>query len=243
MTLRVNNLVGLGSSGGSVEISFVGSTTNGINNGGDYTLDLTALTGGSDSSPSTGDVIIVAATSCVESGTGNYPDMNSSGFTQITEIEGSDTYVTSCRIWYKVVGGTPDTGVDIGGSGSGARSEVGLAFVFRGVDNATPLDVTTTTATGANTVLANPPSITPTTAGSWIMPIGAGGHGNDVDTFSSSELSNFASKGINDTGDATIGAGTIAWSGGAFDPAAFSFSGSDLTFYSWAAATLALRPG
>jgi len=117
-------------------------------------------------------------------------------------------------------------------------------MVFRGVDPTTPMDVTLTTATGGNSVLANPPSITPVTAGAWIACFGFGAHTDGTDTYTSAgDLTLFTSSGGNTTNDGTAGAGyKDDWVSGSFDPGAWTFSGTDSTSFSWCAVTVALRP-
>lgn len=212
---------------------FVGTTSNvTITFGGN-------LTGGLASSASEGDLVLVWF------GTGSTLDRNLvvSGYTEITELYSDDTYDANLVVAYKFMEVTPDnTFVLTGGTLSTADAGAVVVQVFRGVDSIVPLDVVTTTATGASSVLANPPSITPSSAGAWVVAGGAGAHNAGTKTYSSSNLTNFRSVGADDTNDVTVGAGYHQWISGAFDPAAFTFSASNSESYSWAAATLALHP-
>jgi hypothetical protein len=135
------------------------------------------------------------------------------------------------------MGPTPDTTVTIPASGSIDDGQTVAIQVWRNVEY-----VTRTTATGTDTVLANPPSITTTTDNSIVLVIGAGGHDDGTDTYAASYADNFLTTGANDLFDSTIGFGSVYRpTAGAYDPAAFTFSGADSTNFSFAAVTVALR--
>ncbi len=230
----------LGSSGG--DIAYVGGYVDGFAGGTtDRTITLTSLTGGLASAPAGGDLVIVYF------GTGSNTDRNLvvSGYTEVAELYSNDVYDTNLVAAYKFMGGTPDTSVTLtGGTGSTSDGGAVAVQVWRNVNPVTPLDVTSTTATGINSVLCDPPAITPTTTGSIIVSGGAGAHDNDegAETYSSSDLTAFISDGSGDTNAVTIGLGYKAWTSGSFNPAQFTFSAGDDTSFSWAAVTLALRP-
>lgn len=229
-------LVGVGG-----DIQYVGSYVQGFAGGTtDRTITLTSLTGGIASAPAAGDLVIVYF------GTGSTADRNLvvSGYTEIAELYSNDTYDTNLVAAYKFMGGTPDTSFTLtGGTLSTADAGAVAVQVWRGVNTVTTFDVTSTTATGINSVLCDPPAITPTTPGSIIVSGGAGAHdGENAETYSSSNLTAFVSVGAGDTNAVTIGLGYNAWTSGAFNPAQFTFSDTDSTEFSWAAVTLALRP-
>jgi len=224
-------------------IQFVGSTTAAITASGstDTNVSLTSLTGGLASAPEAGDLVIVYY------GTGSIADraigVTTAGYTEVAELYSNDSQDTNLSVNYKLMGATPDTQVTMSGTGNTSDSGAVAIHVWRNVDSIFPLDVTSTTATGTNSVLCDPPAITPVTTGAVIVSGGAGGHDSGVHTFGSSNLSNFATiGGPNDTNDVTVGVGSAVWTSGAFDPAAFTFSGTSTTSFSWAAVTLALRP-
>lgn len=217
--------------GGYVE-GFVGQTT-------DKTITLTSLTGGLASQPSDNDFVIVYF------GTGSNADRNLvvSGYTELVELYANDDSDTNLVVAYKFMTGTPDTSVTLTG-GTLNTSDAGAVYisVWRNVNTTTPMDVTQTTATGTNTVLADPPAITPVTLGSVIVSGAAGAHDKaGAPTYSSSNLTGFLSVGADDANDVTIGGGYNIWTTGSFNPAQFTFSDSDATKYSYAAVTLALR--
>jgi hypothetical protein len=167
---------------------------------------------------------------------------SSSPYNILHDLYANDTYDANLTVAWRVMPSTPDFRLQLSPAGSG-NGAAALIFVFRGVDPANPFDVTSTTATGTNSVLCNPPAITPITNGALIVAGGVGAHNNGTKTFTSSDLDNFATRASIDTNnESTIGAGLKEWTSGAFDPAAFGFSGTNSTSYSWAAVTLALRP-
>jgi len=239
--LQVNQLIGFGA-GGAGDIQYVGGITGRKTGTSDTTLSLTSLTGGIDSTARGGDLVVAAYGLGLDFGT---PGDITSGYTEICNLFVSDTNALQFLVKYKVMTSTPDTTVTFGTTGASAENGMAKAVaVFRGV-NATPLDVTSTTASSANSVLANPPSITPVTPGAWIVCVGGGGHNQgDGATFTNSELLNFITIGANGgSDDGLIGVGYKSdWTSGAFDPVAFGFSASNSTNYSWAAVSIALRP-
>lgn len=206
---------------------------------GDITVSLSGtLSGGLGNAPSVGDLVIVYF------GTGSTADRDLvvSGYTEVAELFSNDTYDTNLVVAYKIYT-LGDFNVTItGGTGSISDAGVGAIQVWRGVDAVTPLDVTLTTATGTNSVLCNPPAITPTSRGAVIVSGGVGAHIDGAQTYSSSDLTGFITTGRGDDYDATIGLGYYVWTSGSFNPAQFTFSGTNSVTYSWAAVTLALRP-
>ena len=194
------------------------------------------LTGGIASSASEGDIVIVYF------GTGSTSDQNLvvAGYTEIQELYSNDTFDTNLVVAYKQMGATPDTTfVLTGGTLSTLDAGAVVVQVWRNVD---PDLILATTATGNNSVLCDPPAVTPTIAGSYIVAGGAGGHSRGTFTYSSSDLTAFRSVGANDSNDVTVGVGYHEWASGAFNPAAFTFGSTNSTDFSWAAVTLVLRP-
>lgn len=225
-------------------IQYVGGTTAQITGSASTTtnISLTALTGGMDTQPREGDVVIVYY------GVGSNADraigVTTAGYTEIVELYSNDSEDANLSVSYKAMSSTPDTSVVVSATGSSADSGSVVIKVFRNVDIRNILDVTSTTATGIDSVLCNPPAITPVTVGAVIVSGGSGAHTQGVQTFSSSDLVNFSSVGGPDnTHDSTTGMGFYNWISGAVDPAAFTFSTTNSVNFSWAAVTLALRPG
>lgn len=236
-----------GAKGASTSIQYVGGYVQAFaGTAGNITITLTSLTGGLASSPAAGDLVIVYF------GAGSLSDINLivSGYTEIVELYSNDTYDTNLVVARKFMGATPDTSFTLtipsgNTSPTGTLDNAGAVAVqvWRGVDSVTPLDVTQTTDAGTDTVLCDPPAITPTTSGAIIVSGGAGGHSRGpLATYSSSDLTAFLSAAGNDGNDVTIGLGYRVWTSGSFNPAAFTFSAIDSASFSWAAVTLALRP-
>lgn len=213
--------------------STVGNSTIALNSG---------LTGGIASAVSSGDMVIAAF------GTGGTSDVTlaitdgTNPYTLIdAELYSNDGVDTNLRVAYKFV--TSDTDTTFGPTGSTNAAGTMTVYAFRGVDSSTPLDVAAVSATGIDTVLADPPSISPSTAGAFIVCVGAGAHGALNATFTSSDLTDFLTIYSDDSNDSTIGIGhKDDWTSGAFNAAAFGFSGTDSTAYSWAALSIVLRP-
>jgi hypothetical protein len=198
-----------------------------------------ALTGGVDTLPRQGDIVIIAV--AIASVTNRA--FNISGYTQIADLFQTDTEATNLFIGYKIMGATPDTSFTLT-SGSYSTTQAGTVavHVWRNIDQTTPLDVTPTTALHVSTIIPNPPSITPTTTKSVIIAVGGAAHTGGVDTFGATYLSNFITIGNNSTDDSTVGMGSLAWTGGAYDPAAWTCTQATSTAFSAASATIALRP-
>ena len=207
---------------------------------GTMTMSLTALTGGIDTAARTDDLVVIVW------GIGSSGDramaITTTGYTVISELYANDTSDTNLEVAYKRMGPTADTSVVFPNSGSSNNGNAALAYVFRGVDPTTPLDVTSTTATGINSGRPNPPPITPTTAGTVILVAGAAANSAmAVFTQSTGELSNFFSLLRTEQFDIAVGAGTFNWVATPFDPIVWA-GGTTNTAASWAAVTLALRP-
>jgi hypothetical protein len=201
---------------------------------------LTTLTGGTNSSPQAGDLVIVSfATNSADTGLISY---RISGYTQIANIQSVDTERAQLQVGYKIMGSTPDTTVVItGGTGDVDQAAAVAVQVWRNVDPTTPFDVTRTISTSINTVDPNPPSITPVTSGAVIVAAGGGGHATSG-TFTSGDLTNFVTANGSDVHDVTVGMGSYTWTSGPFDPVLWGFTGTDSTNYAAAAVTMALRP-
>lgn len=229
-----------GTFSGASKITYVGGTTGStLGNTTTWTVSLTSLSGGTASSPAADDLVIVYYGMSTQS---SNLSISATGYTQVTKLYVSDNYAANLYVGYKFMGATPDTDITLSATGDSRYAGTVAIQVWRNVDLVLPFDKATVTATGANSVLANPSSITPNTTNAIIVAGGIGGHGAGTQTFSSSDLTNFLTKGADDTYDSTVGLGYKEWTSGAFDPAAFTFSGTDSAAYSWCAVTMALRP-
>lgn len=221
-------------------ITLVGNVTNTFANSG-LSLSLTGLTGGSDSAPIAGDIVVII------SGAPETADTNvsitTSGYTN-QELYANDTRDANGVFAYKIMGATPDTTVAIPATtASTARGSV-VARVYRGVDQTTPLDVAVTTATGANGDRANSPSITPVTAGAKILALGFAT--NPASTSGTAtgpaNMADFITVVGSGSGRSSVaGMASQDWTSGAFDPAAWTATTNNAND-AWVAFTVALRP-
>ena len=221
---------------GGYTTSFIGSTS-------DITVTFGGnLTGGIDTSASAGDMVLVYFGVGSDAGASA---LAVAGYTGISSINsGQDGTVESdLLVAYKFMGVTPDTSFVLTGGTKGlANAGAVVVQVWRNVDTVLPLATAATSATANNTVLCNPPSVATTIPGSIVVSGGVGGHTAGAHTFSSFSLSTFLSSGISDSYDATIGVGYAIPTTSSFNPAAFTFSGTDSTTFSYCAVTLALQP-
>jgi hypothetical protein len=211
--------------------------------GGQLTIPISTLTG-----LAAGDYLIISIVDGLSTTDVTGPATasgNSSGavFNKVVDSYGNDTNDTNLFVYTGFVGGTVDTSVVLTGL-TASRNYAIVVSAYRGVNTTTPLDVTTVVATpGTNTDLANPPAITPTTAGTKIVAVYGGAQGTSTAWGApASGVANFTqgrsvstSKGITAQADAD-------WTSGAFDPAIVS-SGDANAQDCWCAATLALRAG
>lgn len=221
--------------GGSVQ-AFAGTTST-------FSVSLTGLTGGSNTSPQTGDVVILVFST--GSSAGALLTYRISGYTQIGSYFADDTYDTNLQIGYAVVTqGTNDLFASItGGSGNIAHAIAVAVHVWRGVDTTTVLDTAAVPATVVNTGIPNPNGITTVTPGAQIIMAAASGHVGGVDTYTASYLSNFRTIGSDDTYDVTVGIGSrVMITPGAYDGAAWGWTQADSTSYSNVSVVIALRP-
>lgn len=169
--------------------------------------------------------------------------ITTAGYTGIVDIYANgSTTDTNLSVFWKKMGGTPDTAVVLGQTFSANDAGAAIIEVWGGVDTTTPIDVTSVTATGTGTGRPDPGSITPSTAGSVILVVGGGATATGaIFTQSGSELSAFISATSIDNNDAMVGGGYFVWSSGAFNPVAWT-GGTTGAGDSWAAACVALRP-
>ena len=224
-------------------ISLVGWVTAFGNNDTNATLDLTALTGGSDTSPSTGDYVIIFG--AASSGTDNPVTISDGTYTALgADIYQSDTFKVNTNVFGKVQGGTPDTSVSINGASNSTGGNSAVAVVLRGVNATTQMDVALVSTGALNTALADAPSITPSTAGAWIICGGGIAQDTSPGTFTGpANMTDYhqASSVGSSRGNVAWAAIKTDWASGAFDPAALT-GGDESTPYAYGAFALAVRP-
>lgn len=234
-----NRLLRAGAASLPAELSLVGSKAVGTDgSSSSWTVSLTDLSGGIDTSPSAGDFVVLGYS--VGDFASETPEILTSGYTSISYLNAADSRDTNFRVAYKRMGGSPDAGVELSGHSSSNGRAVAIS-VWRGVDEVTPLDVTPQTATATNTGEPNPPAISPVTPGSKILVFASSGYTGSNNYYPPPDLSDFRQAQGVDTYAGCVGFGFADWSSGVFTPEPW-FMVSDSTGNSCAALTLALRP-
>jgi hypothetical protein len=189
-----------------------------------------------------GDLVVVAVCNTSDASDTHYP-VTTSGYTEVVDLYSNDTRDLNATISYKYMGGTPDTIVTCTGrTGSADYGCFGLATVLRGVRAVNPFDVPTVTATGINSALPDPPSITPLTLGSRVLIFGFSTQENDDSITAPTGYldSTYVRSSVQYGG--LIMAACKLWSGsGAEDPGAWTDINTS-ALESWAAATMVLHP-
>lgn len=218
-------------------ISFIGSASASAINGGDATITLP--------SSQSGDLVVVAYAVGDNDNVDFNMGMTTAGYTEVADLHADDTQDCDLGVYWKVMGGTPDTTAVCSGFGGTDAAVAAVACVFRGVDNGTPMDVTPTTATGINSNIPDPPSIDHNNpSGVWTIAIGAFGHtsGNAVTTTAPTSYTNKIDKSEDDTSDVTVAMASFSTPSDPENPAVFTPSIADNIAHSWCACTIALRP-
>lgn len=232
----------------SAGIQYVGGVTGGTpgadsSTNNRVTLSLTSLTGGIASSVAANDLIVVvngiASTENLNCGV-----VDGGTYTEIADLYSDDTRDANMAFSYRVADGT-ETSVTVAGGGSfSSDPAIGIVQVWRGVNATTPLDVTSVTATGANTGRPDVPSITPTTSGCVILGMGVGTLNNSTTNLTASGLDDVLAKNQYIQFSRCV-SGIIAaykgWTSGAYDMAQFA-GGSNNTADSWCSVAAVLRP-
>jgi hypothetical protein len=196
-------------------------------------ISITDLAGGRASAPEDGDIVVIA----VASGSNTSRSQAVTGFTTIRSLYVSDSYDTNLWVGYKVMGSAPDTTVTIPASGSTDDAQTVAIQVWRNAQFSSSANTTSSAGAAA----ANPPSRSGN-VNDIIIAVVAGGHDAGEQTYNSPDLGNFLTIGSSGTFDSTIGMGSGVMTGTSFDPAAFGFSGTDSSFYTSAAVTIAFTP-
>ena len=227
-------------------LAYVGGTSGG-GTGASYTVSLNGtLTGGSNSSPSEGDLILVFTGEANGASVTSTCSGNTSGsYSTIRAHQNvADTHDANLDSFYKFAGATPDTTLTITrGSNNTTYGSATVVHVWRGADTSNPFNVTPTTASSANGSAANPAAITPTTAGSIIVYVG---HASQLaasgTAYTTAGTYPISLKYDGSTGDSIVMASHYtAWTSGAYDPAAFTGS-TTATSLGWVALTLVIQP-
>lgn len=224
-------------------IEFVGYCSAVSTGANTLTLAINSLTGGVDTAARADDLVLVIGSSRTYGTVAYNSSMVTSGYTGMLDTSADYTYEQT-GVYWKRMGATPDASAVFG-----ARDDTyatAVATVWRGVNAVTPMDVALSSATGRTTTTPDPPSITPVTSGAVIVALCASGSHNYHNgafsapsgmTLRGAAYSSTASLGLSKTGVASV-----LWTGGAYDPAAFTGSNTTSVTTDWVAATIALRP-
>lgn len=222
------------------QITFVGGATATGAGSVDVSQSLTALTGGSDSAPTAGDLIIFGCNHADADNADLDIVVNTAGFAEITDLFGNGTNDANLGVFWKIH--TSDTAVVCEGSTGGTDTSIQtVVLVFRGVDQGTPFDVTAVTNTGTTGGQPEPLSIDWSTAGTWVVIVGANAHTANVNgsfTGPTNYTVDFFTVGNQDTADGIIGAGYRTDPADPEDPGTITTA---TTSTGWAAVTIALR--
>jgi hypothetical protein len=208
----------LGKSG----IQFVGGKTAGtVGITTTWSTSLTDLTGGIGTSPIAGDCVVLAY------GTANR-DRDPSGSTFITGYTGdswttlsgpaNESYIS---LNYKFMGATPDTFVSLPSTGSALVPAALAILVFRGVSPVST--IVSSNYSSSSIAFCDPAPVSVPDDTYLVVAAGCAAHNAGAHTFTSSDLREFRTIGVNDTADVTIGMG---YEMGSIDPSTFGFSGT-----------------
>lgn len=223
-------------------ISLVGSAGNSrAGSTSTTTQSLTGLAGGSNSSPSAGDLMLLAV--FVGSASDRHPAMATPSGWKILNARvdsNGSSFDGTLATFYKYATSSEST-VTIPSTGNNADAQSWVVHVFRGTNLVFSTPVS---ATGTGTTRFDGPSITLVNSGSWVWVAGGGADSTGV-ALTHSGLSDFRSPtpGV-DTNDATAGAGynsSPGSAGASYNPAACTGGGSVVAGNSWCAVTVELR--
>jgi hypothetical protein len=221
-------------------ITYVGGKAQAITSTGNTTVSLTDLTGGSNSRPSAGDVLVIT----YQTG-GNTAKTLTAGLAAVadTQYANAPTNDSNLRVFAQRLTDGSLFSVIVGGMGITGDSGVVIAQVFRGASDVISI---MSQASAINYGRPNPPAVTPTVAGSWIVTCSGNActSANRNDYLNSGDMTNWLSWSSNSaTRSCTAGMAVKQdWVSGSFDPAAPAFGGSTSTNDSWISWTLVLEP-
>lgn len=173
------------------------------------------------------------------------------GYTKLLDLYQANTHSIHACISYQFLTGAAPSSITIPGCGFNTSIQLSRVMVFRGVNKITPFDVTSTTSSSAATIDLDPPAITPVTARSWIIPVGARVGKDDTTSFGYNPpgdlddpfgIASFVGLGnATPPGTGIYGGNYDQWTSGSYDPGAWTAAYST-SIGGYVAATMALRP-
>lgn len=223
---------------------FVGGASGNGASASAITIGLTSLTGGIAAAPAAGDIVIIGWAIPHDPDL----DVNVTGYTQLADVYGTGAGAdTNLGVFYKVMGGSPDTTAELSATGHAVYQGSYAIQVWRN-PNAVPIGVVTS-ATGTSVTQAiDPPSLTPAQERSVMIFVGANSCSASSEavpapTQNTADLDHFIAQGASanpGTNDhAAIGMGSRIWDGvGPYDAPSWDGKGNGFT---WAAVSIELR--
>lgn len=215
--------------GGKPMPQLMGTVTDGGAAGSALTLDVSSL------SLQENDVLVVFLGL-----SGNDASFDMTGFTEVCDLSQTGPpgiEPSNLHVGYKVQGSSVDTSVDMLSSSGSQEAWAAIAMCWRSVDTSSVLSGSAQTLTEANTILADPPSIT---LGARDVVIACGAGASSAVAYTSSDLSDFTTSTGTNGGfgnQVTLGAG---WNYRSIDPAQFG-GPSDAADFSNCSCSFALK--
>lgn len=171
----------------------------------DLTISLTNLSGGANTAPQAGDIVVIAH--CWSSTTNRVMAPVTAGYTVHLDRYSDSTYDTNLGLYTKIMGSTPDTSVIIPNTVSTSDSAAIAIQVWRNVDKDTPLDIPVSVATGTGTLQPTFLAIPLSANQNSVAILFSAGAGTFTSAYTNGPTgtSNFISNWGNDTNDSVIG--------------------------------------
>jgi hypothetical protein len=231
-----------GATSASGPIEFVGGTVSSFSASSTPRYTYTgSLSGGLASSASVGDVVIACV--CFKDATNRDIQCLTSGYTEVADLYANSINDSQMAVYFKVLS-SPESDVQFNlGVSTTSRAAI---YVWRGVDQTNPLDVTTTSGTSSATGRPDAPSITTITDKAVVIAVGAAAYGGSPaegqPLTAPSGMTNFFTAPFFSSTTHGLGIASIYRPlSGFYNPPAFG-GGSTSNSNSFCAATIALRP-
>lgn len=225
---------------GGSGLQYVGGAS-ATGNSADYSVDVTALTGGIGSAAAAGDLVLVVT------GAASLSDLDvgvtTAGYTELLDLYSNNSRDANVAVAWKIMGGSPDTSVAVKGSGDAAYGAATVVQVWRGAHQTTPIDVTSQTSTGSGSSTVDSPSITPVTSGAVVITCGS--CASSTSQSSASAPSGYGNSLVAAVQPATSACTTVvaskAWTSGAENPGAWGSMSAGASGAT-CSASIAIRP-
>ena len=214
-----------------------GATATGTSS--NYTVDLTALTGGIGSSAQAGDLVVVVT--AFQMGSDADPGVTTAGYTELVDLYANGVRDTNMSVAIKLLT-SAEASVTCRGSGGSSRGAASAVHVWRGANETNPIDVATVTAVNTSSRVIDSPEVTPLTAGAVIISAGAASAADIANLPDAPAGYGNVVRAVSDPSQAVVAAiASMAWSGsGPHDPPPWSID--TVSGDTSASATLVLRP-